>query len=158
MPCQDCDKRKECGNKMPSTCVDYTGVVSTLIKDKIKCSPNVNDVIEQIQIVIENIKKTLGDNTKLNKKCLVTLDPLTATQQTINQKFIDEICALKTLVSNLNLPDASTIMITIDLLCLENVNCDIPTAYTLLDILQRIITKICNLETRVQAIEILLNI
>jgi hypothetical protein len=158
MACQDCDKRKECGDKLPSVCVDYTGKISPLIKDKIKCSPNVDDILEQVQIVIENIKKTLGDNTKLNKKCLTSLDPLTVTQQGINQKFIDEICALKTLVADLDLPDASTILITIDLLCLENVNCDIPTAYTLLDILQRIITKICNLETRVQAIETLLNI
>lgn len=159
MPCTDCkDSRVNCSDKISSTCVPYNGKVSPLIKDLIPCDPNVNDVLEQVQTLIEKIKKGLGDNTYLDKKCL-SYNPLTVTQKDLNQEFTNDICALRTAVSGLSTAiDASTFMIAIDLLCLTNVTCAIPTTYSLLDILERILVKLCDHETRITAIETFLNL
>lgn len=159
MPCQDClDNRANCSEKVTTTCTPYTGVVGPLLAGKLPCDPNANDVFKELQTIIEGIKNKLGDNTYLNKQCL-TYDAATVTQFQLNQEFTNDICALRTAVSMLTDPiDASTFMITIDLLCLTNVDCDIPTAYSLLTILERILLKLCDHETRIAAIETFLNL
>lgn len=160
VPCQDCDGRLNCSSTTPSTCVDYVGKVSTLIKNLIPCRPNLNDVLEQLQKLMEDIKRSLGDNRLLDKKCL-TFNNLIVTQKELNQVFIDKLCELETAFANIGdtlTIDAINVTMDINLLCIENELCDPLTTYTLSAILLKMVTKICNLETRVTAIETFLGL
>ncbi len=153
--CDDCDNRGNCsGEQFSSACINHTGYTSKLIKGKLPC--NLNDINKQIQLLIEDIVKKLGDNTLLKKKCFTGMDVDKATQKDWNQAFIDSYCGIQTTISQLGstlVIDPATYMITINLGCLENEACDIPAAYSLLDILTRMKTRICEHETRIDAIE-----
>lgn len=152
------DNRETCVNLVPSGCVPYTGYISTTIKDALPCKPNVNDVLKKLQELIDKASAAIVDNTTLDKKCL-TFDPAKVKQNDLNQIFITELCTLKTQVTNLGKPvDPDTIKLAIDILCLEDASCDPKTEYTLEEILKKLITAYCGLETRVKAIETLLNI
>jgi hypothetical protein len=146
------DNRETCVNPVPSSCVPYTGYISTTIADDVPdCKPNINDVINKL-------KTQAGDLTTLDKSCL-TFTPATVTQKELDQLFIDELCTIKAQIAALDLTvDPGTIEIAINLLCLEDPACDPQLTYTLQEILVKLITAYCNLLTRVTNIETILNI
>lgn len=157
------DNRETCTLLLPSSCIPYTGYVSPLFTAQtfvpvFPCRPNVNDILKSIQVLLERIKASLGDNTTLDNDCL-TFDPATATQAQINQELITEICLLKDALAALPTTiDPSTIVLAIDLLCLIDPACTPATTYTLEEILIKLVAAYCNLLTRVQNIETILNI
>lgn len=160
IPCQDCDGRLNCPDPIASTCVDYVGKVSTLIKNVVPCKPNLNDILEQIQKLLEGIKTSLGDNRLLDKKCL-TFNGLIVTQKELNQIFIDKFCELETAIANIGdtlTLDAARITMEINLLCIENELCDPLVTYDLATILTKMVLKICDHETRIAAIETFLGL
>lgn len=152
------DNRETCTTLLPSSCIPYTGYISPSIEADIKCRPNINDIIKAIQDLIDKIKAGLGDNTTLDEKCL-SFDPATVTQSQLNQIFITELCTIKDLIADLpTTVDPNTINIAINLLCLIDPLCTPQTTYTLTEILIKLVTAYCNLLTRVQTIENILNI
>lgn len=160
MACQECDGRFNCSTTISSACVDYTGKVSKLVKDTIPCKPNVNDVIESSYKLLEVIKKSLGDNRLLDEKCL-SFNNLIVTQEELNQIFIDKICEFITLLNNVSSTisiDASRVFMEINLLCIESGLCTPQVTYTLSDILNKMVLKICDHETRITAIETFLGL
>lgn len=152
------DNRESCGTLVPSSCVPHTGYVSELIKDSVPCRPNINDINERLQKLIEEIKENLGDNKTLKTKC-TDLDAQKVKQVELNQKFIDLICDLLDWKNNLDLtvhPDK--VDIPIDLSCLGDTNCEPKATYTLLDVLRRFLVVLCNHSTRIKNIETVLNL
>lgn len=153
------DNRETCTVLVPSSCVPYTGYISTSIQaDMPDCRPNINDTLKAIQELIDRIKAKLGDNTTLDEECL-DIEPATVTQKDINQVLITEVCVLKTLVGTLGGPiDPDTILLAVDLLCLIDPSCDPQASYTLTEIITKLVTAYCNLLARVVNIETILNI
>ena len=153
------DNRETCTTKVPTSCSPYTGVVNELIEDKLPaCKPNANDIFKALQEVIQEIKDKLGDNTTLDNKC-VSFNEATATQKEINQALIDKLCALETALADFEpVIDPATIRLVIDILCLQNEECEPPADYSIQELFELLITAYCGLLTRVQNIETLLNI
>lgn len=160
MNCPDCKDTANCPEKLPSSCVTYTGKVSALVKNILPCDPTVTDVIEKAYKLLEDIKNSLGDNRLLDKKCL-TFNPLIVKQSELNQIYNNKLCELATDLANVadNITlDAINVTMEINLLCIESGLCDPQTTYTLADILRKMVTKICNHEDRLVVIETLLGI
>lgn len=152
------DNRESCTNVLPSGCLPYTGYVSPTIFTEAPCRPNVNDILKKLQEVIDDVRANLGDNSTLNITCIEFI-PTEQTQKDLNQALHDELCALKTTVEGLGgAIDPTTIMLAVDLLCLQDPSCDPQPTYNLVFVINKILTAICNLETRVTNIETLLNI
>lgn len=153
------DNRETCVHLVPSSCIPYVGYISTTIKASIvECRPNINDILKALQDYIDKIQLSLGDNKTLDKKCLAFI-PLTVTQVSLNQLFINEICGIKTQIGVLNSPiNAATLTLAVNLLCLQDPVCIIPVTYTLQEILTKLITAYCSLLTRVNTIQTYLNI
>jgi hypothetical protein len=153
------DNRESCINIMPSGCVPYTGYISDTIKDSLPCKPNVNDIIKKMQELIDKLNVSNVDNTGLDKHCF-TFTPATVKQSELNQLFITELCNLKDSVAALGggSIDAGTIKLAIDILCLKQPSCAPQAEYTLQEILTKLISAYCDLETRIKTIETLLNI
>lgn len=155
------DNRETCPIVHSSSCVAYTGNIADSIKALNilpECKPNINDIFKALQALIDKINTNLGDNKTLDKKCL-TFDKLTINQKDLNQLFITELCAIKTLIGNSNTTvDPATIQIAVNLLCLQDPLCITATTYSLQTILTKLITAYCGLLTRVTTIETLLNI
>lgn len=152
------DNRESCGNVLSSSCVPYTGYISDTIKDDFKCKPNINDVFKRIQELLDEIKESLGDNTKLKLLCLEGQINEEFSQKDLNQQLINKICELEGLISNNNEINPELIKITINLLCLQDPSCDPKEQYSIVELFQKLIVAHCNLLGRVQAIENILNI
>lgn len=151
------DNRETCVNLTPSGCVPYTGYISDTIKDALPCKPNVNDILKKLQELVDKANAAIVDNTGLTKNCF-TFDAAKVKQNELNQLFIDELCTIKTQIASLGGDvDPATIKLAIDILCLEDEACEPKTKYTLQEILEKLISAYCGLETRVKAIETLLN-
>lgn len=160
MACTDCDGRNNCPEHISSACIDYIGKVSKLIKDLIPCKPNLNDVLEETFKLLDALKQSLGDNRLLDKKTL-TFNSLIVTQEELNQIFIDKLGELETAISHIGdslTLNATNILMSIDLLCIENALCTPLATYTLAEILLKMRDKICDHETRIAAIETFLGI
>lgn len=153
------DNRETCVQLLPSSCIPYVGYISTTIKASIlECRPNINDILKALQDYIDKIQLSLGDNKTLDKKCLAFI-PLTVTQVSLNQLFINEICGIKTQMGIVGSPvNATTLTLAVNLLCLQDPACTPQTTYTLQEIVTKLITAYCNLKTRVTAIETYLNL
>lgn len=153
------DNRETCTVVVPSSCVPYVGYISEIIvEDMPECKPNINDVIKSIQLLLERMKASLGDNTTLDEACL-DIDPALDSQKTINQTFINEICTIKDQIALLGgAIDISILTMAVDLLCLEDPSCDPQPSYTLLAIIEKLIAAYCDLLDRVTNIETILNI
>lgn len=153
------DNRETCINVTSSSCVAYMGYVSDSIKSKLpECKPNINDVLKAIQELLDKTIAGLGDNKTLDKKCL-GLTPATDTQKIINQKLIDELCALKTQLGTTGGAVSSTsIRLAVNLLCLQDPACTPQSTYSLQELFDKLVTGYCNLLTRVDTIENVLNI
>ena len=154
------DNRETCTSPVPSACVPYTGYISDTLKDIIPCKPNINDILAQLQDFVDKINISLGDNKTIVTSCLPsTLDITTATQKDINQNIIDLLCALKATVEGTGSSiDSNNIPITIDLSCLEDPSCDPKVSYKLIEVLNKLVTNYCDLNTRTTKIEQLLNL
>lgn len=157
MPCIGCDNRDTCVELLPSSCIPYVGYISTTIAANVQCRPNINDVMKAIQDLMDSIKISLGDNTTLTPGCF-DFDPATVQQSALNQNFITDICALQTAVDNIPAVDPNTLMLTVDLLCLQDPSCSPQPSYSLQTIIVKLLTAYCNLATRVTTIENFLNL
>lgn len=153
------DNRQTCVEIQPSSCVAYTGYVSTTLTGLLPCRPNINDVLKNLQIFIDKINTNLGDNTTLTKNCF-TFNPTTDSQKVLNQEVINDICTLQTQVSGLlaQQVDPDLINVAIDLLCLDDPTCTPQSTYTLTQILTKLVTNYCSLLNRIINIESVLNI
>lgn len=154
------DNRESCGTPIPSSCIAQTGVINDSIRAAVPtCKPNINDVTKAIQDLIDATRAKLGDNTTLTIDPIVfpTLVAATSTQKDINQVFLDKLLIIDGFLEN-SFVDPNTVIIAMDLLCLIDPSCTPQTEYTLTDILTKLVTNYCDLLTRVQAIETLLNI
>lgn len=155
------DNRETCTVSVPTSCSPYTGYLSSVLfpnQPEQPCRPNANDIFKVIQEAIDAITAKLGDNTTLNNNCL-SFDPETATQAEINQAIITQLCLLKTSVESLGgAIDPDSIMLAVDLLCLQDPSCDPQVSYSLLTIINKLLTAVCNHENRIAAIETILNI
>lgn len=161
MACEDLsyDNRETCSVILPSSCIPFVGALTDSFKEELEgCRPNINDILKLIQDRIDLIQAGLGDNKTLDEACL-NFNPLIATQVQINQSIITELCALKQTVQDLGgAIDPTTIMLAVDLLCLEDPSCDPAESYNLLVVINKLLAKVCNLETRVTQIETFLNL
>lgn len=158
--CTDCkDSKYNCGTVIPSTCVVYTGKLPKFFEKKELCSIlNINDVFEQYGEKLDLLLEQ-NDVKTLDKKCL-GYDPATITIKKLHQIEINEICGLKAkvetledLLANLNIGEQ---LLTIDLKCFkaENLPCQVENdVYTLLSILNIIITELCLMKEQIQEIE-----
>lgn len=153
------DNRESCSSPLPSGCVPYTGYVSDTISEDLICRPNINDVFKILQDSIDKINKNLGDNTTLDKNCLTDANIPTITQAQLNQIFINQLCTLNAKFGTSGADiDPNLISLTVSLLCLESPSCEPKTAYTLPEIINKLITNYCSLLTRIQKIEQTLNL
>ena len=156
--CNSYDNRESCVTTVPSSCVPYTGYLSAQLFPEGACKPNVNDILRKLQDIVDTIQSSLGDNKQLDKGCL-TFDATTASQKTINQQLITQLCAAKLAITVLQAQtiNPDNILIAIDLLCLLDPQCEPATTYTLTDIITKLVVNYCNLLERVIAIETALN-
>lgn len=159
MNCNDnsCDNRETCTQLIPSSCVPFVGYISPTIAANVQCRPNIDDVLKAIQDLVDSIKTSLGDNTTLTPGCF-TFTPATVQQSALNEQMITAICALQVAVADIPGVDPSTLQIPINLLCLQDPSCTPQLTYSLLDVLTKLVTAYCNLQTRVAAIETFLNL
>lgn len=160
MPCKDCDGRFNCPENISSACVGYTGKISTLVKDLIPCTPNVNDIVEELYKLVEKIKKSLGDNRMLEKGCF-SFNNLIVTQEEINRLLLNKLCELQAAIAAIGSTitiDAVNVVMTVNLSCIESGLCVPQVQYTLAEIILKMVTKICDHETRILAIETFLGL
>lgn len=152
-----CDTLKyKCGLVVPSSCVPYTGTDLTFLvtPDLLPCNANIDDVISLMDAAIKKLID--GDNlTVLNVRCL-TFDPATITPAQLHQIEIDQICGLQasltTLTDQVNALNIGTMPIQINLQCLTPAAAACltpPNTYTLLAVLNTMISEICALKTAV---------
>lgn len=151
------DNRDSCGKVLPSSCVPYTGYIGDSIKDSFKCKPNINDLFKKLQDLIDEIKKSLGDNSELDLNCIKDDLNKDFSQQELNQAVLNKLCELENSINN-NTLDVSTAKIVISLLCLEDPSCDTKSSYTVRELFTKLISAYCDLLTRVRNIETILNI
>ena len=153
------DNRDTCGNQLvPTSCLPYTGYVSDTIKDLLPCRPNANDIFKNLQILIDEIKTSLGDNKQLDAVCF-DFNPTADSQQDLNQELLNKVCDLSTKVEKLinGQVDPDLIKLAVNLLCLEDSACEPKEEYTLTEIIVKLITNYCNLLTRVTNLEQTIN-
>jgi hypothetical protein len=149
------DNRETCGNQLvPTSCLPYTGYVSDTIKDLLHCRQNANDVFKNLQILIDDIKKGLGDNTKLDATCF-DFNPSEDSQQQLNQELLSKVCDLSDKVEQLinDQINPDLIKLAVNLLCLDDAGCEPKTEYTLTELITKLIAKYCDLATRVTNLE-----
>lgn len=151
------DNRETCTDTLPSSCVPYTGYISTTIAESLPCRPNINDILKKLQQLIDTINTGIGDNSGL-ETCL-SLDSTPFDQSEFNAAVAAELCAIKALLNAVDpVINPDTIKLAIDLLCLLDPSCTPQSTYTLTEILTKLVVNYCNLLTRVQTIEAALNI
>jgi hypothetical protein len=147
------DGRYNCGTKVFSACVPYTGKQLTLFDvSDINCEPNINDVIEKLDSIIKTIKDSV-DLTGLDKECFA-YNPSTVTVAELSQIYTTELCAisaqLKALQDAFNDLDVLALPITLDLSCLYGTNCQ-PTTQTIGTILALFLSEICTLKSQINS-------
>jgi hypothetical protein len=151
------DNRETCGSIIPSGCIGYTGYISTTIADSLPCRPNINDIVKKLQELVDQINVTIGDNSTL-ENCL-GIDSENFVQSDFNEAVAAEICALKALLTGVDADiDPNSIKLAVDLLCLLDPTCTPQVTYTLVEVINKLVTKVCNLETRLTTVETYLNI
>lgn len=153
MSCCDDTRKFNCGGtKMQAVCVHYRGYLpkySELDKDCAVIEETTEELYKNQEYILKSI-----DTSKLKEDCIeyptveiegedkiLVIDIL--------QKLQDEICDLKDNSTN----DCECIDLTkIDFKCLEDEPCANPSSIT--SVLQLMIDKICELNTRVGQLEI----
>lgn len=151
------DNRNTCGETLPSSCVPYTGYISDDIKKELQCKPNINDILKSVQVILEELDKKLGDNSKLSLTCLSDKIDSEFSQEALNQLFADTLCELKEYINN-NTLDISTATLAINILCLNDPTCEPKENYTVKELFTKFISGYCDLLNRVKTIENILNI
>lgn len=159
MGCTNCkDSVRNCTSILPSTCIPFTGDLPKFFIKKEDCSiVYINDIIEQSGAKIDKLLADTDVST-IDSQCFV-YDKNSATTKSLHALELKEICDLKTsvndiktIVKNTNISDKE---VTIDLRCFKSANaaCQIDNdTYTLLSVLNIIIEKLCDHESRLIAI------
>lgn len=150
------DNRESCGVPVPSSCVPYVGYVSPAIEKLLGCKPNINDVLKVIQDFLDYLNNALGCNQNLTAGCL-NFDPATVTQEQLNQLFINQLCPEGSTQAQ-SASDIGSQLLTIDIGCLQTPNCTPATQYTLLNVLNKLISGYCSLLNDVNNLKNILNI
>jgi hypothetical protein len=155
-----CDPKYNCGQVLPSSCVPYTGSDLTVLDNPtdLSCDANINDVIKILDTKIKTLMDS-NDLTSLDEKCF-DFDPDTVTNVELHQLEIDKLCLLEAnltaLTEQFNELNIGSLPLTLNLLCMAPAAsaCAIsPNTYTLLSILNTLIAKICDHETRITNLE-----
>jgi len=155
-----CDPKYNCGQIIPSACVPYTGSDLTVLAapTDLPCDANINDVIKILDAEIKTLMDS-NDFSSLDKKCF-DFDPNTVKAFELHQLEIDKICEIEAnltaLTEQFDTLNISSLPITLNLLCMAPAAsaCAIsPNTYTLLSILNTLVAKICDHETRITNLE-----
>lgn len=153
----NCDQQKyNCGLVIPSSCVPYTGTDLTFLSSPtlLSCNANINDVIGLMDTALHTL--IVGNTlTGLNPRCLI-FNPAVITPAGLHQVEIDKICgldaSLTTLTTQVNNLNVGSMQIAINLQCLTPAASPCltpPNFYSLLSILNVMISEICALKTAV---------
>lgn len=130
------NKRHDCGQPFPSTCVSYEGdFVGVLDSDDFSCDINLDDVIEKLSTVI----KTIDDK-------VTTIDGRVTVLESDILEIRSDIEDIRDSVTNI---DTNNIFVTMDLGCLSSdaAPCETtPNRYSLFSILQLFKNEICLLK------------
>jgi hypothetical protein len=149
-----------CGTIIASSCVHFTAKDFTFMKevDALECNASVSDAFDLINKYLKPLVDG-NDFTGLDKDCL-DFDPATIDAKGLHQLEITEICllksqieALQTQINNLNIGNE---VIAINLQCLtpDAAPCAVaPNQYQLISILNVLVSKICEFETRISNLE-----
>lgn len=136
-----------CGSTYPSTCVFYTG--DTLAGIGTATAAPLDSILQTLAQQLSDLKNSL-DMSSLDKNCFA-FNPATDTQKVFFQELITKICDIETEVGNLqtqvsNISNTvlnTSIPATIDLKCLLSNPNPCGSVYTLGQVLQLIINKLC---------------
>ena len=136
-----------CGTTYPSACIFYTSNALAGITDTI---PIPLDTILQALAEQVNALKTSLDISALDKSCFA-FNPATDTQKVFFRELIAKICNIETEIGNLqtqvsginNTVLNTSIPATMDLKCLLSNPNPCGSVYTLGQLLQLIINKLC---------------
>lgn len=147
MGCYNENRKNNCGSKTPAICVYYYGYLpeySKLDPDCVVIEETTEELYKNQEFILESI-----DTSKLVEDCIEyhRNDDNKILVVDVLQKLQDEVCNLKE-----NVPSDNGIDISgIEMKCLEDEPCFNPNSLT--GILQTMIDKICELETRVNTLE-----
>lgn len=148
MGCCGDNRKNNCGTKTQAICVYYQGYLpeySELDPECVVIEETTEELYTNQEFILESI-----DTSKLVEDCIDY--PRTSDNKIlvvdVLQKLQDEVCNLKE-----NIPTNTGINITgLDMKCLEDEPCFNPNSLT--GILQTMIDKICELDARVNQLEI----
>jgi hypothetical protein len=147
------DGRFNCGPTIASACVNYTGQpLKTVLLTSLSCTPNINDILYQLDSVIFSIKQGL-DLTHL-KPCKIDFNPEKIQINQLFQIIIDRLSDIQTQLTCLQKDvKSSNILnetINIDLSCLfGGTSCNTTNTYTVATLLSTLVTQICQLKNQV---------
>jgi len=154
-----------CGTIVPTSCSPYTGIKFTFLSEEDAatwpCDINADEAFGYINIYLTPLVEG-NDFSELDLDCLEEEfdDPLDLDAKQLHQVEIAQICLLKGIVESLQTQiddlDIGAELITIDLGCLEGdaVECEVSdNTYAIQNILQLLVAKICDHETRISNLE-----
>lgn len=143
------DKRNTCGTTVASACVPYTGPeLDNVDYDTLPCNPNINDIVEDLDGVITSIKTAINIEG-LELKCLEDCNCGDLTIKETFQIIINKLCEIVDRVKSLEdqMANISTTKFTVDLSCFANPCFNSATnEYSLLEIINLLLTELCNLK------------
>lgn len=151
---------KNCGTVIASSCVHFTANDFTFNKpeDALECNASVSDAFNLINDYLKPLVDG-NDFSDLDKDCL-DFDPTTIDAKGLHQIEITEICLLKSqlaaLQTQFNELNIGTEIIAINLQCLSGdaAPCAVaPGQYQLIAVLNTLVSKVCELETRISNLE-----
>lgn len=136
-------RKHRCGTLIKATCVDYEGELPERLKDN--CL-SVEEIIEDIYADLDKIKKgisTEGLGTNCIKYGVTT--PLSVLD--VLKKHEEKICELTNGSTGSDMGNIDVQSWGLDTSCLATI-CDRPNIATMKDLLQSMINKICELNSR----------
>ena len=149
MGCCNDSIKNNCGSKVYATCVYYEGYLpeySDLDKDCVVLEETTEELYKNQEFILKSI-----DTSKIQEDCIdyPRTDDNKILVVDILQKLQDEICSIK---ENPDTPLSNIDLSNIDMKCLEDEPCY--NADSLNNVLQTMIDKICELNSRLKELEI----
>lgn len=148
MGCCNDSTKNNCGSKVYATCVYYEGNLpeySKLDKDCVVAEETIEELYKNQELILKSI-----DTSEIQEDCIdyPRTDDNKILVVDILQKLQDEICSIK------EKPDTSSNNIdlsNLDMKCLEDEPCY--NSNSLNNVLQTMIDKICELNSRIEQLE-----
>ena len=147
----------DCGSTLPSTCVVLSKTFSYHCENSVSCFKTLEDLLRYWKPIICDAKHAL-DISSLNRTCYTSNSNTGLTLVALLQELIDMGCANKLAITDVANSISSyipnyNISTTVDFKCTWNDACVNDKPLTLQTSLQRIIDKICSINTRLSTLE-----